>query len=273
MRKVLSRLLQSKSVQIAVKLARLPQLVNLGLCVTGVTRRIRGTDLRYRLRFADSILLMDGLLNGGEYSALQADAGQIETLIDLGCNVGFFPLYLCMLRGDKQLRGLLVDANPAVVQEAKENLKLNHLHELEVLHGLADGESSDPEGEFFVTQNSMSSTAHADLIGTRLGVRRLVVPRIQIQQEFTRRFGPETPVDLLKLDIEGSELTFLHANPALLKRCHRIILEYHTPRVAFGAVEQTLGPVGFTCQNHRKHPNEPWGMAYFVRQNSSPPEE
>jgi FkbM family methyltransferase len=266
MRKILNRVVQSKAVQIAVKSLGILPLINLGLRVSGVTRQIPGSDIRYRLRFIDSVALMDGLLNGGEYAAIESEAAAIHSIIDLGCNVGFFPLYLCKLRGDKNVRGILVDANPAAAEEAANNLKLNGLDQLTAIHGLAGGDDGSDKGEFFVTQNSMSSTANSELIGTKLGVSRLVVPLVRVEQEFTRRFGADAPVDLLKVDIEGSELVFLSANKPLLNRCARIILEYHLPMVTFAAVESALCPLGYVCRQNTYEAGSPWGVAYFVRE-------
>jgi FkbM family methyltransferase len=268
MRVISERLFQNGMIQVLVKRLRLLSLINWCLGRLSITRRIAGSDLRYRLRFIDSLVLMNGLLRGGEYSAIASDARRISTIVDLGCNVGFFPLYLCFLRGDRNIRGLLVDANPAVADEAVANLRLNNLVNLHVRSGLAGGDQSEGKGDFFVTHNSMSSSANANQIGTMYGVRQILVPNIAVSREFDRLFGSTVAIDLLKIDIEGSELEFIKSSPGLLRRCDRVIVEYHLPRVTFVEVESHLRPLGFTLSSHSYTTGNPWGVAYFTNDSS-----
>ena len=259
------RLMQSPTVQTVVKVLRVTQLANAMLALLGTTRSVPGSDLRYRVRFVDSLMLARDFFSNGEYAALKNDAAQIHRFVDLGCNVGLFPLYLCMLRGDRDVSGILVDANPAVVAEARANMRLNALDgRVGVLHGLAD---AGPQGErdFFVTPNSLSSTAHAEQLGSSYGVEKIRVPLVDVVREAAARFGAGQRIDLLKLDIEGSELDFLEANPALLERCDRVIMEFHKPKVTLASATDFFRARGWSPRASRDDAGQPWGIAYFAR--------
>ncbi len=268
MRFLSERLLQNSMIQVLVKRLRLLSLINWCLARLSITRGIPGSDLRYRLRFIDSLVLMNSLIRGREYAAIASEADRISTIVDLGCNVGFFPLYLCFLRGDRNVRGLLVDANPAMADEAAANMRLNNLADLHAQNGLAGGDQGDGMGDFFVTHNSMSSSANAGLIGTMYGVRKIAVPQIAVGHEFDRLFGSSMKIDLLKVDIEGSELEFFESSPDLLRRCDRIIVEYHLPRVTLADIESQLRPLGFLLRDNSYVNGNPWGVGYFRKDDS-----
>ncbi len=266
MRKSLfDRLINNRFVLTTAKAVRVTSLVNPVLGMLGLTRRIPGTDLQYRLRYCDTPILVRSLFKLGEYGMLEKDASRIRTFVDLGCNVGLFPLYLCKLRRDRQVRGIVVDANPDVVTEARGNLKLNGLdQQVQACHGLA-GAARTGSQEFTLTPNSMSSTADRDLLGTTIGTRRIQVPRIDIARTWADRMGEETRIDLLKMDIEGCELEFIEANEDLLSRCDRVILEFHKPKVTLTMTDQALSRLGFACLGVRDFDSDPWGIAYFGR--------
>jgi FkbM family methyltransferase len=268
MRTIFGHLLQNSMIQVLVKRLRLLSLINWCLARLSITRGIPGSELRYRLRFIDSLVLMNSLIRGREYAAIASEADRISTIVDLGCNVGFFPLYLCFLRGDRNVRGLLVDANPAMADEAAANMRLNNLADLHVQNGLAGGDQGDGMGDFFVTHNSMSSSANAGLIGTMYGVRKIAVPQIAVGHEFDRLFGSSVKIDLLKVDIEGSELEFFESSPDLLRRCDRIIVEYHLPRVTLADIESQLRPLGFLLRDNSYVNGNPWGVGYFRKDDS-----
>lgn len=266
MSSLLNRLMLSPSVQVAVKALRVPQLANALLRASGTTRVLPGTKLRCRVRYSDTLLLIDGLFRGGEYAFIESDAANIRTFIDLGCNVGLFPLYLCALRGDQDIAGILVDANPQMVEEARANLLLNAIDKnARVVHGLADGGARGAQRAFFVTPNSLSSTSHADMLGSSFGSKQIQVPVVDVAAELDAHLGAHTRVDLLKLDIEGCELDFLRDSAGLLSRCDRVVLEFHKPKATLTAVSAVLSEHGFQLRASREDVTEPWGIAYYGR--------
>src|SRR5262245_51129187 len=116
--KTMNSLAQSRAIQVVVKSLRLPALLTAALELFRVERKVPGADLKYRLRFADTLWLASSIFSDSEYGLIRDEAASIRNFVDLGCNVGLFTLYLCKLRRDRSVRGILVDGNPRAVSEA-----------------------------------------------------------------------------------------------------------------------------------------------------------
>jgi len=252
------------TVQTVVKRTGVLQLTNrlLGLC--GITRSIPGTTLCYRLRYLDTAVLAEGIFAGGEYRMLAPDIDSIETVIDLGCNVGLFPLFLCAIGQRKHFRGVLVDGNPRMVAEAKENLRINGLLEqFHVVHGIAGGPAGTTQ-DFCITQNTMSSTMHGEILGSQVGVKRISVPVVDVFAIFSKAY-PRQRCDLLKIDIEGCELDFLRDNLGLLAVTDRVVVEFHKHACSHAEIRDLLVSEGFIAGEVVDDPEMPWGVAYFCK--------
>jgi FkbM family methyltransferase len=262
---LVTRLSQSAAVQLAVKRLQLPRLGSAVLSALGSEASVAGTGVRYRVRFIDTLVLAQSIFGGGEYEPLEAEAASIRRFVDLGCNVGLFPLFLCAKRGAFDVEGILVDGNPEVAAEARRNMALNALEtRTDVLHGLAGGPTSG-DAVFTVAQNTLSSTRDASMLGSTFGTRTVRVPWVNVPAAVDARFGAEARLDVLKIDIEGAELEFLQANPGLLARSDRVILEFHKPKVTLEMVQQLLEPTGLALRWNHDAAGAPHGVAYFKR--------
>jgi len=186
----------------------------------------------------------------------------IETVIDLGCNVGLFPLYLCAIGGRKNFRGVLVDGNPLMIAEARENLRLNGLlGRFELAHGIAGGPAGTTQ-TFCITQNTMSSTMHGEILGSQIGVKHIAVPVVDVFAIFAKAC-PRERCDLLKIDIEGCELQFLRDNSALLAMTERVVVEFHKHACSYAEIRDLLASERFVAGDVVDDPEMPWGVAYF----------
>src|SRR5207247_884185 len=58
-----------------------------------------------------------------------------ESLIDVGCNAGWFSLWLAAETGNRMRHAVLFDANPAMVADASWHVKHNGLVNHHVIHG------------------------------------------------------------------------------------------------------------------------------------------
>lgn len=255
---------QIRLVQFTVKALQIPRMANGILGLLNWTRPLDGGRLRYRIRYFDSVVLAREMFSGSEYGAIEEDIRNIRSFVDLGCNVGYFPLFLCQLRGDKEIRGLCVDANPQMIAEARRNAAINGLDDVMFRHGLIASGDAGTEAEFWITQNSMSSTTDAGSLGSRFGARKTLVPVLDPLAAFRERFRNDR-IDLLKIDVEGMELELMTCNPGLVDAADRIILEFHKPRVTLDAATTHLAKRGFRRKFANDKPNLPWGIAYFVR--------
>jgi len=253
----------STTVQSFAKRSGVLRLTNwvLGLC--GITRAVPGDSLRYRLRYFDTAILARGIFTDGEYGMLAPDIDSIETMIDLGCNVGLFPLYLCTLGRRRSFRGVLVDGNPRMVAEAEKNLAMNGLlSQFRVVQGIAGGPPGTTQ-EFCITQNSMSSTMHGEILGSQVGVERIAVPVVDVLAIFRQACPSDKMCDLLKIDIEGCELEFLRRNSELLAVTEKVVVEFHKHACSYADIRDLLISEGFEAAEVVDDPEMPWGVAYF----------
>jgi hypothetical protein len=89
------------------------------------------------------------------------------------------------------------------------------------------------------------------------------VPAIQLAATWKAHAG-EMPVDLLKIDVEGSELDLIRNNAELLAITRSIVLEWHKWVVALPDVEAALAGHGFRLGSVISEDQDA-GVGFFVR--------
>jgi len=179
-------------------------------------------------------------------SALQGHT--VKTFIDLGCNAGWFALWLTARGRDRLAVGLLVDANPRMVAEAAWHIERNGLH-CEIVHGAVGMPPGQSSTTFYLHPSSAASSVLAYVRGKQLPakgrINELKVPAVSVATEWIARFA-DAPVDLLKVDIEGKELDFVVYEGAFLReRVQTIIVEWHKWSVSLPQLDAQLASVGF----------------------------
>lgn len=200
--------------------------------------------MKYRIRYVDSWILAKGIFahQGGEYCSKRFIAGvdKVQTVVDLGCNVGVFCLRVEYLRRaagvrDSGLVGIAVDGNEQVLAEMGRNLELNGISGIELIHGLAGG-PKDGNTQFIYAQSTISSSSVAERRpSSMIGVRVKDVPFVDVGRIWERKAGPRR-VDLLKIDIEGCEIDFIISNKEFMRRVDRLFIEWHKPAVHYDDV-------------------------------------
>lgn len=213
-----------------------------------ITRTLPASGVRLRIRSVAGLALAEEMISGHAYAGL-ANLGPLNTFIDLGCNVGWFP---CMLREYGVCEapvGLLVDADPNMVNEARWHMPANSIQG-ECIWG-AVGATATPEGTatFHVnpanTSSSMTPFGPGHPYPVKGLVRTITVPAITISAEWQRRFSDRL-VDVMKVDIEGAEFDFLKSEGPFLSRAVRhIVCEWHAWHGCLGDVTEILTPLGF----------------------------
>ncbi len=168
-------------------------------------------------------------------------------VLDLGANVGFFTwrvadLILQSKRPQLPLKVTLVEGSPTVYRKLDSRLvelksildnKLNF--ELKVVHGLI-GDRQGTGKIFEVDFHGMNSIFSKEESG---GVE---VPFINLTSLYEEKFY----IDLLKCDIEGSELSFLKNYKDLLYRVKKAVFEFHPTYCDKSQCFDILREAGFT---------------------------
>jgi len=257
-----------------LKALRVVPAVNALLGIVAPTRTLPGSGMTYRLRFVDSWILSKSVFgqSEGEYYNKQfiSDISNITAVVDLGCNVGFFCLWVehlrrCAPAQSAELVGLAVDGNEAVLAEMKRNLELNGMRGIELFHGLAGGKK-EGSADFIYAQSTISSSGVAERRpASMIGVTVRQVPFIDVAELWDERFGARR-IDLLKIDIEGFEIDFIRANPDFMARVDRLFIEWHKPQIQVQDVRTVLGEGAWTIEILSE--DSRFGVAYAWRRNS-----
>jgi FkbM family methyltransferase len=234
-------------------------------------RRLPGSAVLYRATRLESIPLAHEMFEKGnlyDASLLPAD---FTTFADLGCNVGYFTCWLAHLARGRPLRGLMFDANPEAVEEARWHAQANSLSEVFGVHGILGETSPTGAVDFYLYESNICSTSQLpdlEKMGLKGKWTKVAVPCVSLAAEWSRRFG-QTRCHLLKIDIEGSEMNFLRAEEAFLRQVDAVLIEWHKWRVSLEEVQGFLGPRGFAYVKTVEE-NENMGTAFFRRASDFP---
>src|SRR5947209_10785606 len=265
MRQLITSLSRSAFLRQAVRTLRLHKLGNAWLRRFPQIKTMPGSGVIYRATRLESIPLAVEMFDQGALYDPALLPKNFTTFADLGCNVGYFTCWLAHLAAGRKLKGIMLDANPDAVKEAQWHAQANHMTEVYAVHGIL-GESS-PTGavDFYLYESNICSTSQLpdlEKMGLKGKWNKISVPCINLEQSWRERFG-DTRCHLLKIDIEGSELNFLKAEPSFLERVDSILIEWHKWRVSLGDVKTFLAIHGFDFVETVDE-NEQMGTAFFA---------
>ncbi len=247
---LLNRFTNMAVVQRFVSVTRAHKFFDQFLRTFPVTRRLPRSGLRYRITSYSAWLMAQEMFRYSVYRPAMADGFACSSFIDLGSHVGYFPLLLAEIfapqRDPRALTGLCVDASPAMAGETAWHLESNGLAGITALHGLAGGgrQATQP---FYLNSTSFLSSAFPSRHPEQMladPLAAIEVPVLDVGKIWRDAHG-SGPIDLLKIDIEGSELQFIEDNAEILAHTRRIIVECHTWLVAEDALVNRLAASGF----------------------------
>lgn len=270
MRQLLTKLSRSAAVRRSVQQLRLHRVGNWWLRQHPMVRQLPESGIRYRATRLESIPLGVEMFDKGNLYEAGLLPRDFTTFVDLGCNVGYFTCWLAHLARGRTLRGLMLDANPEAVEEARWHAQANAMPEVYAIHGIA-GEGVPGEfAEFFLYESNICSTSHLpDTARMQLKGHweRIRVPCLRVE-DYWRKHLADARCHVLKVDIEGSELNFLKAEEAFLQRCDSILIEWHKWTVQLDALLEFLEPRGFAYVKTIEESDQ-MGTAAF-RRSSAP---
>ncbi len=249
MRQLVSRLSRSSSLRTFARFLRLNRLGNVWLKAFPSVRQLPDSGIRYRATRLESIpLSVEMFEKTSLYDASLLPEG-FSSIIDLGCNVGYFSCWLMHLAKGRKLKGLMVDANPDALAEARWHAEANGMGDLHALNGIVGEGAPGTESEFFLYESNICSMSRMPAAAAAAGLKgkweRIKVPCLGIEAEWRKRFGSDR-CHLLKIDVEGSELRFLKAETGFLQQCDSVLVEWHKWAVSFVDLDQVLKTAGFT---------------------------
>ena len=245
----ISTLAGSKFVHGAIKHLKLQQAARAILKVKPLERRAKSGGIRYRISFLESMLMADEIFKREVYRDA-FDGKPVRTFIDAGCNAGYFVCYAASQAGNAPVTGIAVDGNREMVAETQWHIDRNSLGKVRVVHGAAGFPETQDEVTFYVNPSNVASSAQPALnpdVPSKGGSSAVTVPAVHLHQEWRRHAG-DARVDLLKLDVEGSECDFIKNEKALLAITDRVVLEWHKWVNPLSQVQELMEGEGFSLQ-------------------------
>ena len=248
-----------------VKTLRLHLLANQWLRRFPVVKTLPGSGIRYRARRVESLGLSAEMFDRDLLYTTSGLSEKIHTFADLGCNVGYFTCWLADRMKSTELKGIMVDANIEAVEDARWHVEANQMKNVKVLEGIVGADSKAEKASFYVHTSNVCSTT-APVNGGELDHStwtQIQAPCVKIEENWTKFFG-NAPCELLKIDIEGSEMDFFRNEAAFLGRVQTILIEWHKWRVSLDELKSYLGALGFSLKKVLDE-NEGLGTALFSR--------
>lgn len=185
------------------------------------------------------------------------DLKGVRTFVDLGCNRGFFTVWLAAKAGAAP-QGILVEANPALISDVKLLLEKNRFAGMSVLNGAAGAGIEGGVVEILVPPTDvgagLKTTTQQSLAGDQCELVK--VPALRIGSAWNSRFSPDVRCGILKIDIEGAEQRFLEEEGDFLQLVDRLVVEVHEKMVSAECVRQLICNYGFSIKKESKEDSE-----------------
>ena len=246
-----------------VRWLRVRQFVGFLLRVCPITRTLPGSGVRYRCRFLETFFLADEFFTRNAYSKA-IDPKTTRSFVDLGCNAGLFAALLAHETGRRDFQGLMIDANPAMIEETKWVLAANQIRQVVPLCGLVGAAGAGDTGEFYLLPSNLGSSqfpVYEPGKPPKGEWKKMTVPKINLEAAWKEHFG-DVRCDLLKVDIEGSEENVVRTETEFLKRVDTIVMEFHKWLVSREQIEAALRAQDFELVEVLQE-NETSGIALY----------
>jgi FkbM family methyltransferase len=230
-----------------------------------IRKKLPGSGVQVLIRDLENFYTVEEIFHREVYQ--EAFREPVRTFIDLGANCGYFSCYAAhkaRLRGEGVL-GLAVEANPYLIETIRENLSLNQLRDIHAIHAMAGRKDHQETGTLQISDSHTSSSqfgTHPQGKWKAFG-QSIQVPYISLRETWQQRFGQEQ-VDLLKVDIEGSELLLFQEADNILPLCQNVVVEVHKWLVDRDEIVQILGRHGLRYEKSLEE-NEWFETAIFRR--------
>jgi FkbM family methyltransferase len=192
--------------------------------------RFGASDLFFR---GADIMALKEVMVDAEYECVLPRLGHTESpvVLDIGAHIGLFSLWL--LKQCPRARIRSVEADPRTYGVLSQNVNRRRAAGAlwETCNAAAWGEQGG-ELRFSVQGPSMSHKVSDQ--------GEVVVQALSLRSLLDEAVGADGTVDLMKVDIEGSEEAFLCADEGLLRRVRSIVIELHPQLCDAMRVERLL---------------------------------
>jgi FkbM family methyltransferase len=185
--------------------------------------------------------LVRGTLEPSVQEALRRSVRPGAVVYDVGANIGFFSLLAARLAGPSGVVEAF-EPVPRAAAALRRNVALNALTNVRV-HEVAVG-ARDGSGTLLIT--GQASCSHLADRGRHPDTRETAAVRVVALDALVQR-GQLPPADVIKIDVEGSELAVVQGMAELLRRSGPVLVcELHATNREFVAL---MADAGYELEN------------------------
>jgi FkbM family methyltransferase len=142
-------------------------------------------------------------------------------IIDIGSHIGISVLYFKSIYPNSQI--IAFEPNPYSFEILKENVSMNNLCNVSLINKAVHSHSGIKD--FYIPMdNEYWSSNSAFISGSWTGKERM--KKISVESTTLNEYM-DRDIDMLKIDIEGSELSILKEHKKILDKVQNICVEYH----------------------------------------------
>jgi FkbM family methyltransferase len=177
-------------------------------------------------------------------------------IFDIGANEGFYTLKAREIAPKAKI--VAIEPNPSAFLILKKNIKTNNLKDIFAINKAVTSKIGKVEFEIVKGHTSVSGLKVYQKYRKKGQLYTIKVPSITLKA-VCKLYGIRK-IDLLKVDIEGSELEVLRSNEKTLAITKKVVVEYHKNRKY---VEELMVKNGFAvvAMERKKY----CGDIYFLR--------
>ena len=181
-------------------------------------------------------ILLEGIWDPSLTSLIESTLKPGDVFIDVGAHVGYFTL-LAASRVGPAGRVLSIEPNPVTLEQLSQNVARSGLQNVLMVH-TACADSHNPVRLYLHTESnsSMASLSSENATsGVAVDVSCTPLDDLCLQRGLER-------VNLVKIDVEGAELSVLRGMSRLLRRMRPVVVLEMEPRLleSFGTTRDSL---------------------------------
>lgn len=247
-------MINNRAVREVLKVFKVHLIVDLLLRLFPRTGRFGG--FTYPINSLEALIVEKEIFKAGIYDGV-FDLNEVKTFADLGCNRGFFSIWIASKIGNSP-EGILVEANPALIPQVQNLLKKNNFDGMRVFNGAAGAGMEGGEVEILVPPTDvgagLKTTTEKSLSGDKCELMR--VPALCIGEVWRGNFPAGERCGILKIDIEGAEGRFFEDEGDFLKVVDRLVVEVHESMVSLDEIRDQITKSGFVIKKESKEDSE-----------------
>ncbi len=163
--------------------------------------------------------------------------GDIETIVDLGGNIGLASLYFG-IKNPKLKKLIVVEANPKLIKKIQDNLKV--LRCAILVENFCISDRDGDTASFMISKNHRESSSEGS---SENSVEKIEMPTVTLRTLLKKHSIGKA--DLLKMDIEGGEYDVMK-DAEILKTFRYLFIEIHGDKEKRNAFIETVASLGFS---------------------------